>query len=231
MFLLSLVPIITYARGLSRVDFIEIFIIVNYFVYKITNQVNGKIYIGKTNNIRVRWNKHKRTAIVKTQGQFSYLHKAMNKYGAENFSIETLGEYDTEAEALNQESYYINLLHANERTIGYNLTLGGDGSLGYKHTEETIKLLCEIRKGTQTGVDNNFYGKKHTEETKKKIGKLNAETLKGANNPAAILTEHKVLEIRVKRANGATLTQLAIEYKVGITTIVHIVNRDTWRHI
>lgn len=56
------------------------------FIYKITNQINQKIYIGQTaRDIKTRWREHKSHAICKYD---THLYNAINKYGAENFIIE-----------------------------------------------------------------------------------------------------------------------------------------------
>ena len=101
-------------------------------IYKITNQVNGKIYIGKTNNSDRRWNDHKR--LSSTPGHKEYdkiLYKAMRKYGIENFTfemIELLEDYSISGE---REKYWISKY--NSYNEGYNESSGGDGGSGKGH--------------------------------------------------------------------------------------------------
>src|ERR1700744_4508499 len=99
----------------------------SYFVYKITNLVNGKIYVGKAEDIETRWSKHKDSAIRKDPKRYQYIHRAMNKYGFDNFKIEQVAEYESEQEALDAEIFYIREWKCRDRNIGYNLTDGGDG--------------------------------------------------------------------------------------------------------
>ena len=89
-------------------------------IYKITNTVNNKSYIGQTRqSIQFRWNQH----ISKKDN--TYFHNAIQKYGKDNFIIETLEECDVEV--LNErEIYYIAKYDTFKN--GYNLTIGGDGN-------------------------------------------------------------------------------------------------------
>lgn len=105
-------------------------------VYMITNLVNGKIYIGKTNNPQKRRLEHYRLSSAHTY----YLYRSMKKHGVENFSFEVFEEHETEAEALEAEVFWI----AYYKSIGaqlMNMTAGGEGTSGYKHTDETRKKI------------------------------------------------------------------------------------------
>ena len=89
-------------------------------IYKITNKVNGKSYIGQTRyTIEFRWKQHQH------KKDNTYFHNAIKKYGIENFSIEILEECNIE-DLNSREIYYI----AKYDTFnnGYNLTIGGDGN-------------------------------------------------------------------------------------------------------
>ena len=91
------------------------------YIYKITNNINNKIYIGKTERtVEQRYAEHCKNAIHK---YFDYpLYRAMNKYGLENFSVETIEETNSPNE---REVYWINFY--NSYYDGYNSTLGGEG--------------------------------------------------------------------------------------------------------
>jgi group I intron endonuclease len=114
-----------------------------YFIYKITNTINGKIYIGKTKNVAKRLAAHKTAAKRKSPKDYSYLHRAMNKHGVENFIIEILANFKNEEDCFLSEINYISLLKSTDRNIGYNLTLGGEGRSGAKHSEETKKKISD----------------------------------------------------------------------------------------
>lgn len=94
------------------------------YIYKITNQINQKVYIGKTSrSVEERWKEHRKT---KNQTLFEArpLYSAMRKYGIKNFSIETIEEC-SEEESNNRECYWIEYYQSNK--YGYNATSGGDG--------------------------------------------------------------------------------------------------------
>lgn len=94
-------------------------------IYKITNKINNKIYIGKTvQPLKTRWKQHLADS-KKTSKNHNKLYRAMNKYGQENFIIEVI-EDNIPIELLNEkEKFYIKLF--NSFYEGYNLTFGGDG--------------------------------------------------------------------------------------------------------
>lgn len=92
------------------------------YIYQITNQVNGKIYIGKTEfSIEKRFKEHCDDAYRETKEKRP-LYAAMRKYGIENFQIELLEETDNPEE---REVYWIEQKQSFKN--GYNATLGGDG--------------------------------------------------------------------------------------------------------
>lgn len=104
-----------------------------FLIYKITNKINNKIYIGKTcRSIPIRWKEHCSKA---NQNDKFYLHNAIFKYGKENFIIEKIDETNNE-EIINQlEQYWINFYNSNNREYGYNLTNGGEGNCKYNWNE------------------------------------------------------------------------------------------------
>lgn len=93
-------------------------------IYKITNMINNKCYIGCSKNIEQRWKQHKRIPKIKTS-----LYNAFRKYGINNFKFEIV-ELCLESELSEKEKYWIN--YYNSYNNGYNETLGGEGVHGYK---------------------------------------------------------------------------------------------------
>lgn len=94
------------------------------YIYKITNLINQKIYIGKTTTtIEKRWKEHWQDSI-KSNISNRPLYKAFNKYGKENFKIEQLEECPID-ELNDKEVYWIEKLGSFK--YGYNATYGGDG--------------------------------------------------------------------------------------------------------
>ncbi len=106
-------------------------------VYKIENLIDGKVYIGKSKNIGVRWAEHKSELKNGTHIN-SHLQNAWNKYGKDCFRFEIIYEAKDEIDALNMEEYFINKFESDKRETGYNLTKGGQS--GYLSEESIIKV-------------------------------------------------------------------------------------------
>jgi group I intron endonuclease len=115
-------------------------------IYKITNTINGKVYIGKTaREFLVRMDEHKR-GMKKTKYP---LYSAMRKHGWDNFKWEVLAETNNEENLNELEIKYVAQFNSLVTQHGYNLTLGGEGCLGYKHTEEALKKM-RVKKGPKS---------------------------------------------------------------------------------
>ena len=102
-----------------------------YKIYKCTNNVNGKIYIGYTHKtLEKRIIEHK--CSVNTGSNY-LLHKAMRKYGFENFSWELIFESFDKDYALNQleNDFILEYNSYFENGNGYNMTFGGQGGMSY----------------------------------------------------------------------------------------------------
>lgn len=92
-------------------------------IYKITNQINNKSYIGQSIHIEQRWEEH-----LYKSSQCSLLKYALHKYGVSNFTFEIIEE--CKQENLNErEQYWIQ--YYDSFNNGYNLTMGGDGTVKY----------------------------------------------------------------------------------------------------
>lgn len=125
-------------------------------VYKITNKITGKVYIGITNQgAGARYRHHWYEARI---GEPAPIHRSMAKYGEENFTLEIIDFADTYKELKEKEKYWIKQYDSMNRDKGYNLTEGGDGTFGRMHSEETKDKIRQ--KAT---------GRKVSEETKKKM--------------------------------------------------------------
>lgn len=103
------------------------------FIYKVTNIINGKVYVGKTNkSIEARWQQHIYDSKRLNDRPF---YNAINKYGQENFVLELIEQ--VEDELLNErEKYWIkeyNSYIGFNNSNGYNATLGGDGTIKYNY--------------------------------------------------------------------------------------------------
>jgi group I intron endonuclease len=121
-----------------------------FYVYIISNIVNGKLYVGKTQNVHSRFRDHLKIARggkEKYHESYSYIHAALNKYGPDNFLIRTVESDLDEITAFLKEKEWISHLKDDGYTL-YNLTEGGDGPSGRKATDEQRKKQSERQMGT-----------------------------------------------------------------------------------
>lgn len=110
-------------------------------IYIIKNKINSKVYIGQSVNIENRWWQHKYSALNQRQDSYTEIHKAMAKYGVDNFFYEILEECGIEK--LNEkEQYYIQ--YYNSYHNGYNMTLGGDSNR-YEINGRAILTLEQVQ--------------------------------------------------------------------------------------
>jgi len=108
-------------------------------VYKIQNNLNGKIYIGITiQGARTRFLHHLYEA---RSGSSFPIHRSINKYGKDNFTIETIELCDSTEQMKEREKYWISFYNTMDRSNGYNRTYGGDGTFGRSHSDETKEKI------------------------------------------------------------------------------------------
>ncbi len=154
-------------------------------IYKITNNINNKVYIGQTTGtLKKRWQRHNWNC-TKNISKMA-ITSAIIKYGKDSFTIESIYEC-VDIEDLNtQEEHFIEK-HNSLSPNGYNLTRGGNnrimteetkrkiskGNMGKKRTKEAIKNLSEAHKGwipseeTREKLRKHFSGKPVHENTRK----------------------------------------------------------------
>jgi group I intron endonuclease len=149
-----------------------------YTIYKVTNNVNGKIYIGshKTKDLNDNY-----------MGSGKYLNRAFQKYGLENFTKEILFIFDNPKDMYAKESEIVNEEFLAESNT-YNLKKGGFG--GFDYINSIGKNLYGLN-GKTPNVKKNFEKAKRTKEEKKKIdpnyslniSKKISNSLKGRSSP------------------------------------------------
>lgn len=182
-------------------------------IYKLTNTINGKIYIGQTTRtLRRRFIEHARPS------RKALVSKAMHKYGLSAFTAEVI-EKAVSIEDLNElEIKWIRHYDCMSPN-GYNQCHGGDNSTGFKHREETKRTISAKRSGILAGEENPFFGKTHTEDQKAKwrIDRKGRDTSKA--------TEASFEKTRIKVINLTTLevfdsvSDAATKYGVPVTNI------------
>jgi group I intron endonuclease len=196
------------------------------FVYLITNEINGKGYVGQHSgtDLQKYWDKHKGRALSSTTDEVRALYFAVRKYGQENFKIEPLLIVKTKEE---MDFHEIRLIRemGTKAPNGYNLTDGGEGVLnpseesrrkmsdshkGKKQSEETkIKRSEKLRGQKRTEEtkkrmslsqigNQNFLGHTHSEETRKRLSEVN----KGNKNAVGAIRTPEYLKALSDRFKG-----------------------------
>jgi group I intron endonuclease len=111
-----------------------------FYIYVIQNKIDLKIYVGQTNDPKIRWNRHKSMSKGKSK---QYIHNAIRFHGIENFLFQTIEEFESEMDINEAEEFWIGFFQSRNREFGYNLTDGGYGSRGLKHSESSIKKMSK----------------------------------------------------------------------------------------
>jgi len=208
------------------------------YIYKTTNNINGKIYIGK------HYSKVKNYL-----GSGVILKLAIKKYGRKNFSVEII-EYCIDKKILSErEIYWIEYFNSRDSLIGYNITKGGEGNsvskywLNKKLTDEHKNNISKNHADVN-GEKNPMYGKTHTDNIKEKLRILHtnvkfsektklkqSEKRIGDKNSNAKLTNEIVLKIREEFNNGLNMKSLSEKYNVMKPCIWKIIHNYTWKHL
>lgn len=146
-------------------------------IYKITNHLNGKSYIGQSIDIETRWLVHKK--IAKTQGKdCSYIHKAISKYGLENFQFEILLISEDSDELNEKEQEFISNLESLVPK-GYNLNPGGGIPWNRGKTKATSEKIANISLERKEKYKQGLIAKRIPWNKGKKLSDSHKEALKG----------------------------------------------------
>lgn len=230
-------------------------------IYKITNKINNKSYIGQSKNIEKRFDNHKQRAFVNTENNKEYdkaLYRAFRKYGLENFSFEILEECQ-EKDLLEKEKNWIRELDTFRN--GYNETEGGEGVFNQEcenHPKTTLtnEDVYKIREEYNNHKDQKevylSYKNKIGESGFKKIWNgytwkqihydvytqenkeyyLYKRNSNSENNSHAKLTENEVRNIRMRRKAGEDKNEVYKDYiQLSKGSFDNIWYNINWKHI
>lgn len=191
----------------------------NAIIYKFTNTVNNKIYIGQTFNEKSRYSAHKNSE-KHLDTHNSYFHHAIAKYGFNKFTYEVLVSIpyldnfkNSVKEILDSlEIMYISMYNSSDKEFGYNITLGGGGTLGKPLSEEHKDKISKALKAKNIHLNDN-----------------QREALKNRNIPE----NHKGKEILKYSLNGDfleefdSITKAAQSVKGNDIVLSRIITRET----
>lgn len=137
-----------------------------YFIYKITNIINNKIYIGQTNNPSLRWSQHKSNAKYNRNEQI--VTRAISKYGESNFTFEVIASCLSKDNVDKSEEDIICQYDSRNPEKGYNVASGGNTT---PRTPDMIKKISNALKDHYKNNFNHMKGKKLPQEWKDNISK------------------------------------------------------------
>lgn len=218
-------------------------------IYKITNLINGKNYIGQTIfSLKHRFRKHKN----ENTGRMA-IAKAIKKYGVENFRIEELELCQSQDELNEAECKWIEF-YQSQAPNGYNIRGGGGahGKMaesskaklrGRKLSPETIVKMKKAKQNmseeTRRKMSESGKGKKLSEKAKANLAKHRAlnRTLpikhrRGEEHQNTTLTNNDVLRMRELHKNqNISGYRLGKMFSVSHSTACRILRRESWNHI
>lgn len=221
-------------------------------IYRITNLLDNKVYIGQTKDPKGRWSRHKSDARLGKKRNW-HLYDAMRKHGIDNFVFEIIAQTKIMAEVDQLETDLIDLYKSSDRDLGYNISAGGQtnklvsvetrekmskAAMGREPwnknkpcSEETKSLL------SQANIGNKFrLGVKTSDETKTLLSKINIG--KKITKKTRRKMSQSMLGKNVGEKNGmfgkasahAKLTmeqaaEIRREYKAGGITFIALANQ------
>ena len=172
------------------------------FIYVTHNQINGKKYIGKKNyDAAGSWKRY--------LGSGTYLSRAIEKYGKENFYREIIDTAKTPDELSRKEKYWISYYNAVESDDYYNIASGGDGG--------------NVRAG--------YSDEEYARSEEKRIMAVRAGRKCGEECGSSKLTDNQVRQIIDDFIAGCYITQVAERYGLSVETVRDIREHKTWKHM
>ena len=194
-------------------------------IYKITNKINGKVYIGQSKNITTKWEAHKTYA--RGSLKKSFITNAMRKYGVENFVKEVLEKCRIE-DLDEREKYWIKYYDSTNREKGYNQSEGGahvtfGKVLTTEKVKEIKKLLADseftmLKIGEMYGVSEDTIslinnGKRWIEDIDYPIRKKKLKG--GVVKTKLLLTKEELIE----ELSALGFNEVAAKYEVSLSTV------------
>lgn len=164
-------------------------------IYKITNNINGKVYIGQTiSNLDKRWGEH--LADAKMKRTTSYLHNAINKYGKENFYKKIIWFAKDIYELNIYEKFWIKYYKSENRNMGYNIQSGGTNS---SHSKLTKNSISRANKGHVVSLVTREKIRKGHLKTKRKGIKFKGVCYEKESNKYIVTLSTKKKRIKIGR--------------------------------
>jgi group I intron endonuclease len=183
-------------------------------IYKITNKINGKVYVGQTiGSIYSRFKSH-----TYKSSKCTKLYNSIKKYGKENFKIEIIEKCNSMKELNKREEYWISKLNTIED--GYNLQSGGNNRIPCKETREKLSKIGKvaqnrpetIKRSIETSI-NMWKNPKYKAKMSKIFSKL-ADSDKMSEKASKLWKNEKSREKAIKNSRKTRLKNFSKPFKV-----------------
>lgn len=184
----------------------------HYTIYKITNLINNKVYIGQTIRLlSLRQNEH--ISASKNDKSIAHndpIHRTMRKYGIENFTIVPICSCFDIDELNEKETFFILEYKSNEKKFGYNCDTGGKNKV---MSEDTKIKISKTKTGTKQSKEfvekriSKIRGKKNSKVSLSLIGNT-----RGKNNKGSHRTEETKKKMRENSPNLGKIGSLSPRY-------------------
>lgn len=197
-------------------------------IYKCQNKINNKIYIGKTiKTLNSRKKQHYRDSKIH---DFKF-HRALKKYKESDFEWSEIDTTNNKECLSKKEIYWIK--YYNSFKDGYNSTLGGEGTSGFTHSDETKNKMMGrvISNETREKVSKANAIRVVSFETKDKMSKSHIGKSEGERNANSKLKEKDIIYIIKLFSEGLTTTEILKLYNVNIESIRNIISGRTWKNV
>ena len=195
-------------------------VIIMYEIYKIENQLSGRVYIGTTSRgSELRISEH-----LAGRGGAKLLTNDISKLGRHNFKASRLlMNIKSREEAAWYECLMVSRYRSHTTQGGYNVTRGGEFLPGFKHDKEFGRVISEALKGVPksiahrknlsaarlgkyTQTENGFFNKHHTDETKAILSETNSKKIAMLNSEGETLEVFSSLASAAKYLNDRGIT-------------------------
>lgn len=186
-------------------------------IYKITNTVNDKVYIGQSINVSKRLTEHK-YHLKKNTHYNRALQNSYKCHGIQSFTYELIEECNLD-NIDERECYWIEFYDSIDRSKGYNFETGGNTNKTV--SQETKDKIRNTLKGTRLGKENPMFGTKLSEERKQQMKITNRGSSK-------LLNEADIREIKTALHLGIMQSDLVDIFNVDVTTINKIAKAKHW---
>lgn len=197
-------------------------------IYKITNLINNKIYIGSTVNLKNREYVH--FYELKNNKHINpHLQHSFNKYGIDNFKFEILATCPKEY-LIKLEQWFLDTQNPE-----LNIYKKAYSPLGYKHKQETKDKLSNLKKGKSRPkwiidkLKEINTGRKFTKDHKNKLKEAYSKREFKGNR--TVLDEVKVKEIKLLLREGKSLSFIGKLYNISSPMISRIKNNIAWKEV